>query len=309
MAVPLHHKGNRGSHAMTVRDVLPFVGYVIPTLVTAYGVVMPRHGIAGVNELTVGFASAVLGAALTYVLGLRAALARRAAPGDGSRWRRPEWIARQSARPRGIVGWVLGHIMRVETATANNLCVEMADIAPDADVLDVGCGPGYAVQHVGERLVTGRVVGLDASHAMVKLATRRNRRLIARGRAEIVEATANRVPYPPAHFDRILATHAVYFWSDLGAVARELRRVLKPGGVLVLAVGDPERMRPAFPASVYSLRSPDEIGRVLSAAGFTDKAVETCEVAGERLFLLRFRAAAPPGPSDEILPVANALPC
>ena len=238
-----------------MRDLVPLIGYVIPTLGMAYGVVMPRHGIAGVNELTVGFASAVFGAGLTYVVGLRAALTRRAARRDVSGWRRPEWIARQSARPRGVFGWLLGHIMRAETASANDFTIQAADIAPDAVVLDVGCGPGYAVQRVGEQLVTGRVVGIDASHAMVRLAARRNRRLIAQGRVEIVEGTANQIPYPPAHFDRILATHAVYFWSDLGAVARELHRVLKRGGLLVLAIGDPERMRAAFPTTVYSLRS------------------------------------------------------
>ena len=262
--------------------------------------------LVGVNELTVGFASAVLGAGLTYVLGLHAALARRAPQGEASRWRRPEWIARQSARPCGIVGWLLGHIMRAETATANDLAVQMADIAPDAEVLDIGCSAGYAVQRVGERLVTGRVVSLDASHAVVRLATRRDRRLIAHGRAAIVEGTANPIPYPTARFDWILATHAVYFWSDLGDVARELRRVLKAGGVLVLAVGDPERMRGRF-LRVYSLRSPDEICRVWSAAGFTDTVVETHEIAGERLFLLRRRAGALLPSSDGSLAMANAL--
>jgi hypothetical protein len=140
MAAPSHYEQRHNS--LTFRDLLPLVGYLVPTVVTAYGVVMPRHGIAGVNELTVGFASAVFGAGLTYVLGLRAALARRATGREASRWRRPQWIARQSARPRGIAGWFLGHIMRAETATANDLAVQLADIAPDAEVLDVGCGPG-----------------------------------------------------------------------------------------------------------------------------------------------------------------------
>lgn len=286
MAAPSRYEQRHNS--LTFRDLLPLVGYLVPTVVTAYGVVLPRHGIAGVNELTVGFASAVLGAGLIYVLGLRAALARRAPRREASRWRRPEWIARQSARPRGFVGWLLGNIMRAETATANDLAVQLADIPPDAEVLDVGCGPGYAVQRVGERLVTGRVVGLDTSHAMVRLAARRNRRLIARGRAGIVEGSATRIPYPPAHFDRILATHTVYFWSDLGAVARELHRVLRPGGILVLAVADPDRMRGAFPATVYSLRPPDEICRTVAAAGFIDTTVEARKIAGETLFLVRF---------------------
>ncbi len=58
---------------MTLRSVLPLVGFVVPTLVIGYGFVIPRSCIAGVNELTVGFAATVAGACLTYVAGVRAA--------------------------------------------------------------------------------------------------------------------------------------------------------------------------------------------------------------------------------------------
>ena len=49
----------------------PLLGFVIPTLVLGYGVVIPRSCIAGVNELTIGFATTVMGACLTYWLGVR----------------------------------------------------------------------------------------------------------------------------------------------------------------------------------------------------------------------------------------------
>jgi ABC-type Fe3+ transport system permease subunit len=59
---------------LTVRLVLPLLGYVIPTVVIGYGFVIPRSCIAGMNELTIGFATAILGACVTYVAGVRAAL-------------------------------------------------------------------------------------------------------------------------------------------------------------------------------------------------------------------------------------------
>jgi ABC-type Fe3+ transport system permease subunit len=58
-----------------LRLFLPLVGFVVPTLVIGYGFVIPRSCIAGVNELTIGFATTVLGACVTYVVGLRVALA------------------------------------------------------------------------------------------------------------------------------------------------------------------------------------------------------------------------------------------
>jgi ABC-type Fe3+ transport system permease subunit len=59
---------------MVLRLLWPLVGFVVPTVVIGYGFVIPRSCIAGVNELTLGFASTIAGACVTYVMGVRAAL-------------------------------------------------------------------------------------------------------------------------------------------------------------------------------------------------------------------------------------------
>jgi hypothetical protein len=59
---------------MKLRHYVPLVGFVLPTVVIGYGVVIPRSCIAGINDLTLGFGATILGACATYVLGLRAAL-------------------------------------------------------------------------------------------------------------------------------------------------------------------------------------------------------------------------------------------
>jgi hypothetical protein len=60
--------------AMNLRLLWPLVGFVVPTVVIGYGFVIPRSSIAGVNELTIGFATTILAACVTYVAGVRAAL-------------------------------------------------------------------------------------------------------------------------------------------------------------------------------------------------------------------------------------------
>jgi len=50
------------------------VGFVAPTAIIGFGIVIPRSCIAGVNELSIGFATTILGACVTYLLGVRAAL-------------------------------------------------------------------------------------------------------------------------------------------------------------------------------------------------------------------------------------------
>ena len=57
---------------MKLRHFYPLIGFVIPTVVIGYGIVIPRSCIAGINDLTVGFATSVIGACATYYFGVRA---------------------------------------------------------------------------------------------------------------------------------------------------------------------------------------------------------------------------------------------
>ena len=59
----------------------PLVGFVVPTVVIGYGIVIPRSCIAGINDLTIGFAATVIGACVTYLLGVRSVLREVRPPG------------------------------------------------------------------------------------------------------------------------------------------------------------------------------------------------------------------------------------
>ena len=64
---------------MSARLWLPLAGYVLPTVLIGYGFVIPRSCIAGVNDLTIGFAFSIIGACFTYVAGVKMALRDRSA--------------------------------------------------------------------------------------------------------------------------------------------------------------------------------------------------------------------------------------
>jgi hypothetical protein len=59
---------------MKLRYLLPLAGFVVPTAGIGYGIVIPRSCIAGVNNLTLGFGATIVGACMTYILGLRTVL-------------------------------------------------------------------------------------------------------------------------------------------------------------------------------------------------------------------------------------------
>jgi ABC-type Fe3+ transport system permease subunit len=62
---------------MRLRHVLPLLGFAIPTVIVGYGVVIPGTCVAGVNELSVGFATTIIGASIAYLVGVRLALRER----------------------------------------------------------------------------------------------------------------------------------------------------------------------------------------------------------------------------------------
>ena len=72
---PLPSPGQRSACARP-RHFMPLLGFLIPSAVIAYGFVLPRAGFSGVNELSIGFGSSLVGAAVTYVIGVVMALRR-----------------------------------------------------------------------------------------------------------------------------------------------------------------------------------------------------------------------------------------
>jgi len=185
--------------------------------------------------------------------------------------RRPEFIARQAGRPTGWLGRVIARVMAVETAAANEAALDFLHLRDTDRVLEIGFGHGETIERAAERVPHGSVAGVDHSDAMVQVARRRCAALIASGRAQLHCADSTRVPFADESFDKALAVHTLYFWQPAAAHLDEIRRVLVPGGRLVLA------FRPAgtpgatdFPAEVYTFRTPEEVRNLLVSADFTE---------------------------------------
>ena len=97
----------------------------------------------------------------------------------------------------------------------------------DGRVLDNGCGTGFLFDAVRDRIpAAAEVIGLDISRGMLAKARRRHDRL--------VRGDATRLPFADAAFDTVLARSLLHHLSDREAGAREIARVLKPGGGLVV---------------------------------------------------------------------------
>ncbi|MGE5721814.1 MAG: class I SAM-dependent methyltransferase [Sphingomonadales bacterium] len=166
-------------------------------------------------------------------------------PASGSEHRAGFWhaLGAQLGNPSGIAGRIVGGAMRLANRTPNALAVEALGVRPEHVVLDLGCGPGQSVRMIAAQVSAGRVHGLDRSPLMLRQAAKANRSSVRAKRVVLAEGRFEQLPYADRTFDRILASNVMYFWNDAAAVVRELRRVLRPGGRIVIYVTDASAMR------------------------------------------------------------------
>jgi ubiquinone/menaquinone biosynthesis C-methylase UbiE len=148
------------------------------------------------------------------------------------------------------------------------------DVAPDADVLDVGCGGGANIARLLKRCPKGTVKGIDYSPVSVNKSQEVNAVAIASGRCQVMEGSAAALPFGDGEFDLVTAFETVYFWPEIEDCFRGVRRVLKEGGRFLIVneddglTGNNDKWEKMIDG--MHTYTPDELQKHLAAAGFHD---------------------------------------
>lgn len=121
---------------------------------------------------------------------------------------------------------------------------DAARVASRDRVLDVACGTGVLAREAARRAGPRSVVGLDAAPGMLAVAARRAPDIAWR------LGTAEELPFEDRSFDVVMSQFGLMFFSDRERALREMRRVLRPGGRLAIAVWDALDRIPAYAAEV-----------------------------------------------------------
>ena len=176
------------------------------------------------------------------------------------------FLARQLRRPSGWFGRrVMVSLLNEGNRALLDSALDVAAPTPGARVVDVGFGGGYTLERLAPLVSPERAVGVEISETMISAVRHRS------GDAyDLHLADAAALPFPEASFDLVLSVNTIYFWPDPARVLAETKRVLKPGGRLVLGYrsGAILRMNPVtwFGFRLYGDR---RVGRMLEEAGFT----------------------------------------
>jgi len=110
--------------------------------------------------------------------------------------------------------------------------VRSSNLSADALVLDAGCGTGHYLMRLGQ--LGYQVIGLDAAPQMLARAEKKLRR--AKQEAQLLIADLNALlPFEAETFDCIVSINALFMVENQESALREFRRVLRPGGLLVLS--------------------------------------------------------------------------
>lgn len=179
----------------------------------------------------------------------------------------PRFVARQLSKPVGLGGALIRFLMNRTNARLNELALAELDVGPGDRVLEIGFGGGVALKRLVSR--AQHVCGVDRSPDAVAWALRHFARNVARGAADFQIASVENLPLPSASFDKAMTVNTVYFWTSLEAGLDELRRVLAPGGRLVIGFVPKARMdRMNMPPDIFTPREPEELATALRNAGF-----------------------------------------
>lgn len=179
------------------------------------------------------------------------------------------WFASQLGHPHGLASALVARVLNRTNAAAISKAVDAAGLGEGDVAADVGFGGGLGLQLMLQKVgLSGKVYGIDVSADMVSRAARQFRKEVEDGRLILDEGSLTRLPLEGGTVDGAITVNTVYFIADLAPAFAELVRVLRPGGRVVLGIGDPDSMaRMPMTSYGFRLRPIDEIVGAARASG------------------------------------------
>ena len=143
-------------------------------------------------------------------------------------------LTENAVKPTGFWGRLMIRSMNKGHHNITDWALSYFDVQNGNIVLDIGCGGGRTVNKLCTAVGSGKVYGVDYSELCVKKSLELNRKNVLCRKAVIEQASVSELPFEDNTFDKIIAVETYYFWPDKLNDLKEVLRVLKRGGQLML---------------------------------------------------------------------------
>ncbi len=160
-------------------------------------------------------------------------------------------VAAQLRKPSGEFGNEVAYAMNKSNELMNLATIKALQIEDGNTILEIGMGNGFFVPHVLKQAGELTYVGVDYSDDMVQLASSVNKTHVEQQAAKFYVGAAHELPFDDQIIDRLFTVNTVYFWDNPSAILKEFKRVLKPGGLLAVAIR-PEQCLKQYPSTKYN---------------------------------------------------------
>lgn len=182
-------------------------------------------------------------------------------------------IAAQLRQPSGNDGIITAGRMSDNNGHMIRRCIDHMDLQDEDLVLEMGPGGGAHVSYILSKAGNIRYTGIDISDTMVTLAITQNKEATEKGIAAFMEVKPEDgyvcIPAGEHTFDKIFTVNTLYFWDNAVAQAKEIYRVLQPGGQFALCFATEAFMKSLpFTAYGFNLYTIDKASSLLQQAGF-----------------------------------------
>lgn len=198
-------------------------------------------------------------------------------------------IAEQFGKPSGFLGNIAGFIMANRSSNIERISwgISLLNIQPSDHVLEIGFGPGVAIEEMCDLVADGTIYGIDHSELMVTKASDRNKIAISSGKVKLILASVSELPSFDHSIDKVIDVNTFQFWNDPVKSLREIKRIMKPHGIIAI-VHQPRKPRAT---DQDSTDAGDQFSKYLEKAQFGNiriekkmmKPVSTVCVLGENI--------------------------
>jgi ubiquinone/menaquinone biosynthesis C-methylase UbiE len=182
----------------------------------------------------------------------------------------------QFAKPTGFFGKMLAKGMARGHKKFYKNALKAIKPKKDDEYLEIGFGSGIFIKkHISH---VSKIAGIDHSEDMVKLASNINRKLVESGKAEFKHGSASSLPWADNEFSVVVAIEVFFFFDETDRTLKEIFRVLKPGGRLIIEMAynkdDGVDHKKIIKKMNLKLYSGEEMKKLLKKAGFNNIVIE-----------------------------------